>query len=155
MPKQEGKLKQFQSVVHAAPIFRLSDQAEWKTRMDAKAQRSWPLPDSFLPHPLFAILHQCSLPGARPVLIISASSCAVWLLFEVNRRREGDEMRRFISQFPSLTVYLGLVVFSTEGHWLSQGSTHLPSLLFPFFLVCRGDDSSATVSLCFLLQEVL
>lgn len=83
---------------------------------------------AFLPHPLPTVLHQCSPLEARLLLIVSTSSCAAWLLSELNkkkalagiRRREGDEVRRFISLLPFLRVYLSLVV------WLHP--TPFPSL---------------------------
>lgn len=136
MPKQERKLP-YKLPRSAGFITKQNGRQEWMLR-----NRGHDLCQiAFLPHLLFALLSQCSLPGARPVMIISTSSCAVWLLFEWNKRktlagiigREGDEVRRFISQLPFLRVCLGLVVFSTEG----QGSTHLSSLLFPLFLLCR------------------
>lgn len=88
---------------------------------------------AFLPHPL-PFSTKCSPPGARPVRVISTSSHAVWLLFELNKRkalagigrREGNEMRRFLSGFSGEF---------TLACW--YGSTQLHSLVLPLFLVCR------------------
>lgn len=133
--KQERNLKQFQSGVQAALLLRFYEQAGWKRNMDAEKWRSWTLPDSFPSTPTLPFSTKCSPPGARPVRIISTSSHAVWLLFELNkrkalagiRRREGNEMRRFISGFSFRRVYLGLVV------WLYPAPFPCPALV----LVCR------------------
>lgn len=164
MPKQERKLKQFQSAVQAAPILGLYDQAEWKTKMNAKEQRSWTLPDSFpstsLSH-LFAVRSLSVLSSRSQARADHINKLLCSLAFVRIKQKESTgwdqkvggrwgEEGYFLASFPDSLPWPGGVLY-----WRSLALSRLhppPFLSLPLLL---GDDSSATVNLFSSLFFVL